>query len=402
MKNNFLTTALGLLTLIVSLNPTAAYALRQNPSYQTDQSAPATVALAQISEKEACISFEPTMPDNLPLSGVWVFDGGTPTLENITEHAKYELPLHGGGSFSASNGDMAISPDGTYLAYIDKYYAKANPNNEWSYRANQRILRVIRSSGHKLDMEFWPLDWQWIIGWTDNQTVALYTAKQEVILLKPLTGLWRKFQQPNWVGEDLSKETYHFWHWGLPEYSANLEWVITRPSYRDTFLKNVRTGKTIWQTKQYTEDTDWSTDGSALTAAEGTSIITIKDGEKLETLDMSQFGYKKVADPKLSNNQEKLVFASTDEASKKELHIFDRTKHKLAKLCDDSLKLSWWGIKPIWSPDSRFVIQSVYKTDDKYNYYYNSFDLLIDTQEMHAYPLDTPSYGRRTVWLAKP
>lgn len=393
MKNNFLTTALSLVTFLASLIPSTAHALPQNPSYQTVPSAQATIAPAptrQLPQQETCISFEPIMPDNLPLSGVWVFDGGAPTLEEITEHTKYAIPLRGGGILSSTANDLAISPDGLLLAYIDYSYTNTRP-----LRAKTRMLHIMRSTGHEMNMDFWSLDWQWILGWVDNQTIAVYTAKHEVILLNPLTGLWSKFQQPSWIEDLTDGASYHFWRWELPEYSTNLQWVINRPDYDEMTLKSVETGNIVWQTDQSHPEVGWSIDGSALAIADGASMMIIQDGKKRDTLDMAQLRYQQVSNPKFSNNLEKLIFKSTDASSSTQLHIFDLTHHKLAKLCTDMFQVSSWQAS-VWSPDGRFVIQSAQDA------HYNSLDLLIDTEEMRVYPLDTPAYQNRVAWMANP
>jgi WD40 repeat protein len=340
---------------------------------------PTTQQTDQLSLEE-CIPIEEKMPDDLILSGVWVRGAGKPYLENLEDHTRYEVPLKGGGMFTSYSGDFAVSPDGKYLAYIDSYF-----NSE--FRIEKRVLRIIKSSGHSLPMDYWPVDWQWLIGWIDNRHIAIFTGNKEILILEPFTGEWKKLQQPSW----LDNPAYDYSGYEGPFYSPSLSSVLVKPDYSIFELKDFRTGERLYMgngspIRWYL---DWSADGSIL-AIGGNVLNVIIDNKQLIEFKTSKLGIDIVESLKLSPDGQKLVFTS-DWSGK--LFLFDVKQLKIRKLCSD--EFNYWR-NPIWSPDSRFVVQEAHKPG------FEQFDILIDTQQMHAYKLASRDYQHRLVWLANP
>jgi len=367
------TTALPKSTATVSVPTPTGPTLDDSTS--TPLALPTTQAQSTLVIEGECIQIEENLPDDLVLSGVWVRNEATPYLENLDRHVDYIVPLEGGELFSMRKGDMAISPDGKYLAYIDAYIDPARNGTE------KRILRIIKSSGRSLQMGFWTEDWQQIISWVDNRNLAIFTAKKEVVILNPFTGELKEFQKPEWLDYDKN-------YWVIPPFSPKLDWALV---YTDDEmgLKDIQTGEVLWKTG-HGGYSSWSANGSILALISSEFIIIITNGKHAKEFDISDLGIDSIYPSKLSPDGQKFVFISY---FPERFFIFDATQLKVRELCAD--KLGFWS-EPFWSPDSRFVVQEVH------NSYYDQFDVLIDTQQMRAYKLISGQYQHRLVWLAKP
>ncbi len=342
---------------------------------------PTSTPQATVDLLEECIPVEEKMPDDLNLSGIWVRNRGRPYLETMDGRMAYGVPLRGGGIFSTSQSDMAVSPDGRYLAYIDSYL------DDTGKRTDRRILRIISSSGHSLPMDYWIIDWQWLIGWMDNQHIAILTGNRELLLLEPFTGKWEKLQQPPWLGNI----DYYYYGYQGPFYSPGLEAVLIQsgPVFE---LRDVQSGKTIHRGDGYLNpwDLDWSANGSTLAIGLGKSLNVITGDQQVIELDASKFDIDSVNYPRLSPDGQKLVFTSYWSGK---LFLFDIKQFEIRKLCSD--EFNYWE-NAVWSPDGRFVVQ---EADPLYS---DQLDLLIDTQQLHAYKLPSGQYQHRLVWLAEP
>ncbi len=350
-----------------------------SPTSESTSTPTASPTVEGLLEQE-CIPVEEEMPDDLNLAGIWIRNRGKPYLEPVQGGTAYGVPLKGGGLFSTSPGDMAVSPDGKYLAYIDSYL------DENRNKTQSRILRVINSSGRSLSMDYWITNWQWLIGWTDNQHLAIFTGNKEFLILEPFTGKWERLSKPSWLG-DLD---YDYVGYQGPFYSPSLRAALVSPGYSTFELKDFQTGETL-----YTGDgspirweLDWSADGSVLAIGGYRSLKVLKESQETMALDTTRLGLDQVDFPKLSPDGKKLTFTSMFSGK---LFVFDIERSEARQLCTD--EFNFWT-PSVWSPDSRFVIQEAQKS------YSEQFDILIDTQQMHAYKLVSGRYQHRLVWLA--
>ena len=377
---------------VVSNTPT----LIPSPTIET-VSVPTNQLPIDVSLEKECIPIEDKMPDDLVLSGVWVRGAGKPYLENMDEHTKYEIPLKGGSIVSTYSADFAISPDGKRLAYIDSYLdidLYLDPTFGFQrriLRTQKRTLRIINSSGHSLSMDFWTVNWQWIIGWVDDQNLALSVSNSvsnnEVIILNPFTGDWKKFTPPEWVKLDDSSI------WSLP-YSPALE-RFWDSDHQHLILKDIKTGDTVWESDEGGGFPSWSRDGSTLAVVSASSIDIISKDKQTIEFDIRKLGLDPSGNTALSPDSQNLFF-TTDTPEK--FVILDMNKSKIYKLCTNEYELTYRN-RPFWSPDNRFIVLGVY--DAKSYPVYNSFDVLIDTEQMSAYKLITRRYQARLAWLAK-
>ena len=356
----------------------------------TSTSAPVVPPTALVPTEE-CIRLAAKLPADLGLSGVWVINEGSPYLENIQDHMNYTLPKKGEGLFSTASGDMAISPDGTHLAYIDKFYETVNK------RAEQRILRVVRSSGHALDMSFWSENWQWLIGWVDNQNLAIATAKGEVVILNPITGKWHIFTQPERIVKSIATE-HNAYYYGTASmlaelYSPTLEWSLERSDSAGLTVKNVSSGKTVLETESDAQ-TVWSADGATLAVVSKTAAMIFKKGRLDASFNLSPLGIDYLSNVKLSPDGHKLTFSAPRDY-KEQLIVLDLAQNRLGRACASGFETAWYA-NPSWSADGRFLVAAGYDANS------NPVDVLVDTQEMRAYLLASGYYQHRIAWLAKP
>ncbi len=375
--------------IIASATPSSTSEATAVPIVVTATSSPLLCRATAPAPTEKCIAIEQNVPDDLSLSGVWVINPGSPRLRNLDEKTFYGVPLEGGGLLSSYSGDMAISPSGQHVAYIDTYLSAGMPT-----RTEKRVLRVMRSSGHSLDMSYWKEEWQWLIGWVDDQNLALYTSKKEVVILNPLSGAWRVFEQPEWLTKE-DESSYYGYYRDLPGYSPNLEWVVQQSSNKVS-LRNVQTGETTWQINgDPWARWAWSADNKTVVIISEKWAYRVRNGNQVGQFNMSKFNYSYSYEPALSPDGSKLAFnAYKTDDYRSRLVILDMETKKFSSLCDDLT--SGWRNAPSWSPDGRFVVMNAHNSD------YEAFDVLVDAQEMKAYLFETNFLKGQVAWLAKP
>ncbi|MBI5953583.1 MAG: hypothetical protein HY865_18155 [Chloroflexi bacterium] len=341
----------------------------------------------ELSLEAGCIPIEDEIPADLSFSGSWIRNDEAPYLEYLNEGSTYTVPLEGKGLFSTDKDDFAISPDGKYLAYIDKYIDPVRHDME------KRILRIIKSSGHVLSMNYWAVDWQWIIGWVDNQHLALSIGK-EVAVLNPFTGEWKKFESPKWLSEDSKYYSFPYIYVDTPRYSyaPTLNWLLLETDHRTLEVRDMQSGELIWNVDGYVEPV-WSGDGSTLALMTTESIALITKEGRTSKFHIPDMDINYFHNTGISPNGQKLISSSS---YPDEIFIFDFDERKISKVCNRGYSAGWYPSLPPWSPDSRFVVQSIRDS------HYDPFDLLVDTQQMRAYKLVSGEFQHRLVWLAPP
>ncbi|HMB25224.1 MAG TPA: hypothetical protein VKP08_20415 [Anaerolineales bacterium] len=345
-------------------------------------STPTAQANTEVAFEQECIPVEERMPDDLILSGIWIRNRGKPYLEPMEGGTAYGVPLKGGGIFSTSQGDTALSPDGRYLAYIDTYM------DDIGKSTRSRVLRIMNSSGRPLPMSYWIINWQWLIGWLDNQHLAIFTGNKEILVLEPFTGKWERLKKPAW----LDRIEYDYSGNDGPFYSPTLNRILVKPDYSTFELKDFQTGQTIYKGAGDPKgwELDWSADGSTLAVSLG-NLLNVVTGDRQDIeLDASEFGIDRFDNPKLSSDGRKLAFTSHWSGK---WFLFDIEQLQIRKLCSD--EFDYWE-NAVWSPDGRFVVQEVDSSNS------GQLDLLIDTQQLRAYKLPSGQYQHRLVWLAEP
>lgn len=373
---------------------TATHEPTATPLAQTTSTKLPAPSAPAITLEPHCIPIEDNVPSDLGLSGVWIRNSVIPYIENVDGTGDRQIPFQGGGLFSARAGDAAVSPDGKHVAYIDQYYDPIQ-----KYRPEKRILRVVASSGHSLQMDYWKEDWQWIVGWSDDRTLALYTASDGIVTLNPFSGEWHRFQQPVWITVLKAKETvpgYGDYPFGGFLYSPRLDMVLTNQNDNDVELRDVRTGSVLLHNVD--SQAAWSADGSILAVTTGYTLNILRGEQVIDQLDVRAIepDMEFLGDISLSPNGQRLAIASLDSRTHGwQLQVLDTVLSRALNLCADQYRFDTRN--PVsWSADSRFLVGQVYDAQ------YTDFDVLVDTETMRAFRLVSGEAQHRVIWLAKP
>lgn len=362
-------------------------------AFATATAAPATPSMTVASR---CIPIEDTASDNLPLTGIWVRNEAIPYLEDIATSADKRIPLNGGGIFSTSRGDMAVSPDGKHIAYIDQYFDAVV-----KYQPTRRVLRVIDSTGHSLQMDFWKEDWQYIIGWVDDQQIALFTSSEQIVVLNPFSGDWEPFAEPAWlIAKGFTGDKYRFDDWQAPTFTPRLNTVIIPSESGGDDLRDMQSGAVLFHGLSdggyWTPD--WSADPSNWALiAQGDIVTFLQNNHPVAEFDAQAIvpDIDFLYDLKLSPDGQKVAFSAPEpHAYRTQLLVYDRTKRAADVICSDKFEFDWSHIA--WSPDSRFLVGEIYDRT------YQDFDVLVDTQQGRAFKLISGRFQHRILWLPNP
>ncbi len=356
-----------------------------------------------ITAASPCIPIEESAPAGLPLSGVWVRNEFIPYLEDTLTQADIRIPLKGGGMFARWSGDAAVSPDRKHLAYIDQYYDPVI-----TYRPVKRILRVISSSGDSLELGYWKEDWQYIIGWVDNRTIALFTSARNVAKLNPFSGTWDSLPEPAWlVNMGYTGDKYGFHISGAPLFAPTADRIIVEAENGGFDVRDLRSGDLQFHgSGRYYYPLDWSADGSTFAYIAPDHLMVVRQARPVADLNLVEAGaaFDWYGVLKLSPDGQKAAFIGEswypDERGPR-LFVYDEARSRLYRLCDDSLTLE--GSWPIsWSPDGRFLVAPIVEGTDPWSWPVLEFDVLLDTQALRAFKLVSGQQQHRLLWLAAP
>jgi hypothetical protein len=261
-------------------------------------------------------------------------------------------------------------------------------------KTEKRILRIINSDGHSMPMDYWVADWQSIIGWIDNKNLAISLSLdtedyQKTIILNPFTGAWKNLELSQWLKENPPQRTV---------YNPTFGWLLDYSYFPSPHrvLKDFKTGNIIWQNDQGGSFA-WSRDGSTMIVNSASLMDRISKRGQVTEFDIKKLEMESWGDLELSPNGERLFFSAY---YPERFFFLDIKKSIIHELCRDDYEMRTYISRPFWSPDNRFLVLGVY---DSNSYpVYNSFDVLIDTEQLHAYKLVTRRNHERLAWLAKP
>ncbi len=370
-------------------NPTATPAIRPTP----------TITVAS-----DCIPIEESAPADLPLRGVWVRNEYIPYLEDAVTARGTIIPLKGGGVLGRWVGDAAVSPDGKHLAYIDQYFDPVV-----KYQPVRRVLRVISSSGHSLQMDYWKEDWQYILGWADNQTIGLFTSNKVVVTLDPFTGESHSLSEPAWlISMSGIRDNYHFRSGGASSLTRMPDRLVVPAEGGGFDIRDLRSGNVLFHGAgaEPSPAISWSADGSIFTFISGGHLVTVLKDQVSSDLDLQQSGAALdwYNDLELSPAADKTAFTGTNWSPDKKgprLFVYDRARSKLYSLCSDQFVIGGWR-RIAWSPDDRFLVTAIVERTDSLSWPVPEFDVLLDTQELRAFKLISGQQQHRLFWLAAP
>lgn len=342
-----------------------------------------------IQVEKSCMNLE-SLPADQNLTGVFIRQHTYPYLENLDEGTKYRVPLAGGGILETYEGYWSISPNGKWLAYLDRLVDISNPRGIVSTEGFS--LKVIHSSGHSLSMDYWPITYQSILGWVDDQNLLLKLDSRDIVL-NPFSGKWYEIDTPDWFTKLNLRDS---WIRDAKKYSPNLNQLIV---YFDTHseLRDVNSGELIFGNTTYGDFTEsiWSPDGNMLAIiTSNDDVLHIFEGNKkiLSRLVTSFY----LTNMKWSLNNQRLIIETFDD-----VFVLDINERKIYDICFSDTRLNTWSTKSFfYTENGRYIISSLYLTHE--NFKFEAFNVLIDLENMRAYKLDTPKYKERIDWLVLP
>jgi len=368
-------------------------------------SSPTVQPTPSISIEKGCLTLEEQLPQDLYLTGVWLRQPGNPYLENLDENTKYRIPINKNDALINYDGYFSISPNGKWLAYLD---ADVDTSSRIS-RTNGYSLRVINSSGHSLSMGYWPLNFQRIYGWSDDEHLMIelnYFSdnNRRLIILNPFSGKWVELSNPDWLN---SLDIENSW-FNPNKYNPRLDDVIINMTDHSE-LRNFKTGELIFgnlKSGLFT-DSSWSLDGTMLeiTMKDSTVIHIFQNMSEVLKMDVVKYGlvspdyYGQIYFSNLqwSLNNKKLLLETYSES-----FVLDIDKQEIYILCfnDKSLELEQYNPSFFYSRDGQYVVTHLLLKGENYDYQF--FDVLIDLINKRAYRLPTPNNQDRIGWLVSP
>lgn len=401
MKNNIIIFKLLLFVLIVSsctseietveqITPTFISNTKTPTVIPTSTSSPTPELDTLIQVEKSCMNLE-NLPTDLELTGAWIRQDSYPFLENLDDETKYRIPLDGGGSLNTYQGDWSISPNGEWLAYLDTIIDSSNPRN--IARTEGFSLKVIHSSGHSLSMGYWPITYQSIQGWVDDQTLLLDLDGRDIVL-NPFSGKWYEIESPKWLKEMNLNDS---WLRDDKKYSPNLSKVII---HLDTYseLRDFNSGELIFGNTTYGNFIEgvWSPDGIMLAIiTSNDDVLHIFEGNKKILSRLLTSFY--ITNMEWSLNKRRLILETFEN-----VFVLDINEKKIYDICFSDTRLNrGWSTRSFFYPENgRYIISSLYLRDENFNF--GTFNVLIDLENMRAYKLHTPRYSDRIGWLKLP
>ena len=385
-------------TLAVATNSTTTSLNTQTLPAQTIQTTP-TITIEQ-----HCLTLEGQLPSNLQLTGVWLRQPGNPYLENFEEHTKYRVPLYGGGRFGNYEGNWALSPNGQWLAYLDVDL----DTSERITRSNGASLRVIHSSGYSLSMDYWPVNFQKINGWLDDQHLLLELnyfseVNRHAVTLNPFSGEWDYVVEPDWFNKILIER-----RWNDPViYSPNLNEVILQLKDHSE-LRDFKTGALLFGNPNigFFGKSSWSTDNVMLAITTSRELHIFQGKAEVFQFDLLEDhlatttgGEVLIRRLSWSLDHRNLLLETFDESL-----VFDIEQRKVFVLCftDKHIKYLWWSESFLYPGNGEFLVTRIVQ-EILPSYEQRPFEILIDMKNKRAYKLAESIYSQdRICWFESP
>lgn len=314
--------------------------------------------------------------------------------------------------------DFKLSPNQKWMAYIEYTYK--------GEKLSSRKLAVQNVDGRKVDMSYWIADWQWILGWMDDQHLVLGLPQYRngsIVVLNPFSREWRvnSLTLPNLAepapGELPKQAIYN----SGANYVVYLEaiqrfrgdkyysWILYDLEKDEPIWKYwVRFQEDYWQNIIFTDFPKWSPDGNRFVIVKNVEyfnsswpkkdiVIVGLDGKEdpvlLKQDQNAQSSFAWSPDGKLL-----AILLSTDFDNNKVL-LANIEQKTLTDLCIDIHRN--WNMKkiPIWSPDGNFLALAL-KRGNEFGYWEKDDTILVDINHQRAFRLQ--EYAIPVGWMQKP
>ncbi len=160
----------------VSLQQAAGQAVCAPPSAPTPR--------PTIEYRKECITIEDSVPADLHLKGALLLSDGWYNTAmyhmDLRSLRKSPFPYYHNYTYRENS---SLSPDGKWLAYFELKLDEKGHQKE-------RYLQVVNAEGRHLDMSYWTMNWQYLVGWQDNQHLILFIPGppwNTFVILNPFT-----------------------------------------------------------------------------------------------------------------------------------------------------------------------------------------------------------------------
>jgi hypothetical protein len=358
------------------------------PTFTNSKPAPTTTSTWNVQKKCLGVESQP-LADRPKLSGMLILSGSNKTyVLNLDNGLMNLFPTSQGASVHMYSDDFAVSPDNQFAAYVENYFSSSG--------LKSRYLRLIDGDLYRYMMPAWIADWQWIIGWVDNQRLAIWLPKRvdgTVFILEPRSGSWKELPPSFPIQND--KYVYSAWYvWGQPlvYYDATMTKVVYPSNGNKIVLWDIQSQSELWsgRIEEYESSSNaiWSSDSRRVIISttnenkqEGLVSIDLTTDKGVESTKIPLGSFINVEQFSLSqNNRYIAVWASPDEYGfeRENLILVDMDKQETTDLC---IKRGGYFYRPIWSPDGTQLLVAM---DSKPG----STLVLIDISRNRAYKMD--------------
>jgi hypothetical protein len=304
-------------------------------------------------KEQVCLAREANI-SNYSLDGKVILIGQQSTyVHDISTSSSIKFPRISGGYVGLYSEDFHLSPNGKWLAYIENY------TNE-TYQTQSRRLRLISGDLIPILPSGWDADWQWILGWIDDNWLAIWLPHQEagtITVLNPFTAKTQLLSTGFTFPESRYKAS-PWYIWGRPKlfFSPDLTKVIF-PNADKGVLWDVVAQKELWSGNIYqyaeSDNAKWSQDGKYAVI-----IVSKSSGEKLYLYDAVKkqathiplAGYEGIGEFSFSPDGQKIAIWVTPDFlgwEPKELMVIDLERKTITDTCVHSSAVV--TSQPVWS-----------------------------------------------------
>jgi len=355
-----------------------------------------------------CLTVEDHLPGDVSLPGYLILNNNKTwitTFFELQKNRRHLSPLSPKVLYINHPENISISPNGKWIAYLESII------DESGYRTSGLKLGVMDVEGRRLDLSYWTINNQSLIGWLDTQRLVLSIPGYPIgtiTILNPFNG---KTQFVNSNFPNLYRKLY----WEFPNqvlYNQALSDAVYYDSSRKWALFDLDTRKILWRSDEtYDNIPIWSPDGTMVAIygnfetidhdTLGQLLIVGQDGQLISATGITQIDSFTFKNFSWSPNSQYIAAwmmlnpNKNDSVTNKNLVLMDVEKRQLAYLCIESEYTYYYPfIPPVWSPDNQFVAISVERKD---NFAWDT--VIIDITHNRAYKMF--EYEIPIAWMVK-
>ena len=367
---------------------------------------------------QECIEISDQLPADLDANGALMLYGGRYASDWNRTMFHFDLMSQRRSPLPYSSSGDALSPDGKWLAYLS---VGLDEKGFW----RDFLLRVTNAEGRHVDMSYWGLNWQELVGWVDEEHVLLKVPGYpggDYIILNPFTrektvidfplpetsakGLFNP-PNPRYANRQLS-------HWMISSINAiSIYQLADQHEWTERMTSR-------WQ-GSILSSPKWSPDGRFLKMMYGVPqtsprridwrVMRIdQDGSVAPLTDIVGEGEKLSWSPdsRYLAGWVQLDPNTTGYPFPNDLVLIDVEKPQVTDLCfQNAVTTTGWveNTAPVWSPDGRYLALAVSRIEQRANSRYTSEILIwdtviIDLKARRGYLLAKDA--RPQVWMRKP